>query len=161
MKKAFIILLTVFPCWLSAQTWCVMASAGKDHSVSSVSLEWTLGEIAIQQSHTGNMLLTQGYHQGDSPQLSSNIQVVDPMSSISVWPNPVYSKLNLFIPDELTGKVVFTMTDMNGKIVTLKVSYFGSQTVIDMNDLIQGVYFLRSENSVTHNASISKICKIN
>ncbi len=161
MKKAFIILITVFPYLLSAQTWNVLASAGKDHSENSISLEWTLGEIAVQQSHMGSMLLTQGYHQGESLLQSSVLQTADLSDLLYVWPNPVYSQLNILIPLELEGKVLLTMTDIDGKIVAIKTSRTGSIVTVDMNNLMQGMYFLRSENSVNHKTSFSKICKIN
>jgi hypothetical protein len=161
MKKAFIILITVFPYFLSAQTWNVLASAGKDHSEKSISLEWTLGEIAVQQSHTGSMVLTQGYHQGESMLLSSVMLAADPSALLSVWPNPVNSQLNIFIPPDLDGKILLSMTDIDGKIVSIKMSRAGSTTFIDMNHLMQGIYFLRADNSVTQKTSFSKICKIN
>ena len=57
------LILAIASCTLSAQSVTpeVVASAGETFSNSSLTLEWTLGEI-VTETFVGTIVLTQGFH---------------------------------------------------------------------------------------------------
>jgi len=80
MRKliSFFSLALIIQC-LSAQTLSpvVLASSGNYYENASVSLSWTLGEIATETYSSGNIILTQGFQQPTTVTLSGiNVDVL-------------------------------------------------------------------------------------
>jgi len=71
----------------------------------------------------------------------------------SVYPNPVTNQINLVVEDNLLGSD-FTLFDSTGKKITSE-TINNEITVIDMKNLLPGMYFLRVNNS-THAEKIVK-----
>ena len=68
------------------------------------------------------------------------------LNVLNIYPNPANDQLNIFIEDEYTGKTELTLMNEIGMVVYSKsfdktdLTY---QTEINMNELSNGVYFLR------------------
>lgn len=68
------------------------------------------------------------------------------LNVLNIYPNPVNDQLNIFIEDEYTGNTELTLMNEIGMVVYKKsfdktdLTY---QTEINMNELSNGVYFLR------------------
>ena len=61
--------------------------------------------------------------------------------TLQIWPNPVYSVLNIKAPNSLIGEV--HITDMNGKILLQKI-IGEEQTAINVSGLPSGMYFVKT-----------------
>src|ERR1044071_8112875 len=82
----------------------VIASAGGVDKTSKISLEWTLGEFAVETITTAKNLYTQGFHQPiltvksyySTPKAESSHDILS-MYKVSLAPNPVQSFVNVYI----------------------------------------------------------------
>lgn len=61
-----------------------------------------------------------------------------PLSTLKIWPNPVSDILNIEPAGNFTGNVLFTITDLSGRVVTRA----SNTTSIDVAALRPGVYLL-------------------
>jgi len=59
----------------------------------------------------------------------------------SIWPNPVEDFLNISLPEQ-SGLLAFQITNVNGVIVSTKVSDL-DRVRIDVREMVSGVYILR------------------
>lgn len=66
-----------------------------------------------------------------------------PLSTLKIWPNPVYDLLNIEPADNFTGNISFTITDLSGRVL-IRAS---NTSTIDVAALRPGVYLLLT----THN----------
>ena len=79
----------------------------------------------------------------------SKVMVVDNRASknlvISTFPNPVVNELTLEHPN-LSGEIVFTISDIQGKKWSHKTSLNTGKTTIDTHVLPSGLYFIECQN---------------
>ena len=122
-----------------------VASAGGEAGTMS----FTVGQpfVAPATSNAGSI--------APGVQQAYNITVVDGIENkqitleADVYPNPVSDLLTLKVgntSDE--ANLRYTLTDASGRTITSK-KFTGPQTVVDMNDLVQAVYFLRINDGET------------
>ena len=95
----------------------VLATAGNTDEASTVSIEWTMGEIAVQSSTTANTILTEGFHQ-PILQVEEIMEVTQDVFTeqidISVFPNPTLGELHIKIRNDMAGKGVLSLWTING-----------------------------------------------
>jgi hypothetical protein len=148
MRKGFFSVLMIIGAVVSskAQTISpsVLASGGGSAKTSSGSLDWTLGEFAVETIYTDGKIYTQGFNQ---PFLIIRPSVVlTPAKSfykISVAPNPVHSILNFKINSLNDIQVSVTVADIHGKmLLRRKVNSAGGYLQIDFTGLAAGSYVL-------------------
>lgn len=128
-----------------AEAQTAVASAGGEAGTMS----FTVGQpfVAPATSNAGSI--------APGVQQAYNITVVDGIENkqitleADVYPNPVSDLLTLKVgntSDE--ANLRYTLTDASGRTITSK-KFTGPQTVVDMNDLVQAVYFLRINDGET------------
>ncbi len=79
-----------------------------------------------------------------SIQLNVGINGVIGENEISFYPNPVKDKLTLTGRDELLKSAFVQITDLEGRIIkSQQIKSVSGSTSIDLNDMGEGVYFLR------------------
>jgi len=121
----------------------VIASAGDISKGGNVTLEWTLGELAVEKAVGNEKIYTQGFHQ---PMLITKLKPSNEVISgyrVSIYPNPVLSILNIHIQSIIDSKVYLKLLDANGSVVYNNSTYSRSSSVkIDMHAFASGVYFL-------------------
>lgn len=158
MKSILLLCLFIGPLYLFSQQMerSVVSSAGNEKNTQPLSLEWTLGELAVTTESNGKIIFTQGYHQADVSRLSAASSI----GQFSVWPNPAEDFLTLnYQGKHLPHYVV--LTDINGKKNKSSLVRFDSGNVtLDINDLRPGIYFLVLYDSESSVISYSKVCKI-
>ncbi len=64
------------------------------------------------------------------------------ISDYKIFPNPTNNNISIK-PSKRLGQVIFTLTDINGKIVFNKNEQLNAKVNIDMNNLQAGIYFLK------------------
>lgn len=158
MKKGYFLSLLAFcflqNCFSQDLKQNVIASAGGTDRTSAVSLEWTLGEFAVETITATKNLYTQGFHQ---PILAvRNIQFLpgsesrdDLLSSYKVLlaPNPVQSFVNVYIRSRENEKFSLTLYDMNGKRILKKLLGGSDLSVrIEMGHYSSGIYLMDIRN---------------
>lgn len=146
MKKRLILLMAAAALTgAKAEAQTAVASAGGEAGTMS----FTVGQpfVAPATSNAGSI--------APGVQQAYNITVVDGIENkqitleADVYPNPVSDLLTLKVgntSDE--ANLRYTLTDASGRTITSK-KFTGPQTVVDMNDLVQAVYFLRINDGET------------
>ena len=121
-KKFLLLLGFSLPALVYAQesSHSVIAPAGTSEKGSTITLDWTMGELAVQSSETSNILLTEGFHQ---PMLIVEEVLEAPETPLSnqlnVWvgPNPTSANLYIKIDSELGGEAVLSLKTIKGRLL--------------------------------------------
>jgi len=140
----FLILLLFFAVGLSnygiAQqvTPTVICSAGGSFTTSSQSIQFSLGEIAVETYQTGNNLLSEGFLQG--PENSIGIKE-DPASNgqIVIYPNPSHGRITVSCKND---PVKITILDLRGRMFS-QTQNPGKTATLNIENLISGLYLIR------------------
>ena len=142
-------------CWLNlqAQSHSVIGPAGNISSGSSISLEWTLGELSISTINHQHGMLTEGFHQ---PILAVEFietnelpeKLVSPITSYAelqliAAPNPVLSTLHINLQSSLQGEGQLELFSANSQLLSTQVALLDNSTTdIEMAHLAAGTYYL-------------------
>ena len=158
MRKTFCATLFTFCMAASAvaQTTdrSVVASAAGSGKASNISLEWTMGENAVETIFSGNKMYTQGFNQPFLIVTSPGNLITNSPYTISIAPNPIISILNVSISSRNINPVFLRVTDIQGKIlVERKANSALNHLQIDFKTLPAGTYTL----TVTEAASAHMI----
>ncbi|MEL6698377.1 MAG: T9SS type A sorting domain-containing protein [Bacteroidota bacterium] len=133
----------------------VIASAGESFNNGSLSLEWTLGELATESlSNGGVIILTQGFHQ-PTDQVTSIEDPISQLDDVRVFPNPTSE--SLFVERTKMGNLDLVLWDMKGTVIMQTRMLTTSQS-LDLSHLPSGVYVLRmsDEDQATRSVRIQK-----
>ena len=140
----------------------VVASAGNYSSNGSISLSWTLGEVAVTTISAGNLMLNQGFQQpwetiiGGTPINEPEINW-----SVKAFPNPVQDMLNVeFKLDKQEDRFSMEIMDITGKKLFVKdAEMIQNEQVIqlDFTQYKEGIYILRV---VSEDEKIHRVYKI-
>ncbi len=123
----------------------VLSSDGATSTDGTITLDWTLGELATTTIITQNGMLSQGFHQ---PVLSvSKILTTNKLEDyyqIKVMPNPVSTYLNVHVKGELENTLLVDLLDFNGKVVKRERLLFPYTPIqFDMDIYPSGLYVVR------------------
>ncbi len=122
----------------------VIASAGNYAESGSISLSWTLGEIAVSTLTQGDLILTQGFQQ--SYVLPDNIEL-DPIDwQIIAYPNPVNDELSIQFDVLEPTDFWIEIQDVTGRILSQKQHkeiHPGDIIPVNMSNYKYGVFFFR------------------
>jgi hypothetical protein len=133
-----------------------ISPAGGNGSNSNISLDWSLGQIAVSTLVSDQAILTQGLLQEDIL-----ITQIGPSSEklpeIKIYPNPTAGDLIIFISDNMPLK--YNLTDLNGRLL-LKGQCLDIENTLDLNNLPVGEYILNVSDNSNHNANSYKITKL-
>ena len=126
---------------LSAQS--VISSSGASSSNAEGSLSWTLGELAISTYSSGDLILTQGFHQTNL--VISSIETSKFEPNIKVFPNPSPDLVNIDLKDIPTPSdyKLFVFDQEGGILINEKIS--SNNQVISLGSFPAAVYYIRIE----------------
>ena len=171
MKKVFLLLCCVVSFWpvLISQkiNQSVIASDGGIARGDELSLEWTLGEFAVESIISGKHLYTQGFHQPvlivksiNAPPVSEQPDNLLAGYSVQLAPNPVRSIVTVYIGAENSEKFSLSVYDLNGKRIAEKqVTGTDLSVRFEMQHLASGVYLLDVRNSIGLSVKAFKVIK--
>ncbi len=165
MKKITILMSLLFLAGLvrgQSLSPTVVASAGDYFENGTVSLSFTVGEVAVTTLQAGDVILTQGFQQPFELDVTG-VKAQEISWEVKTYPNPVkellHVKFNLEKPDDFTLVVI----DLTGKKLFMK-DYTGVQPSevkeISFRDYAPGVYFLTIYNKDKTVRKIYKIQKV-
>jgi len=119
MNNAVLLFLLIFSVHLSiAQELkpVILSTAGTSYQGSSITIDWTLGELAITRVSNSNDQITQGFHQPTYTITKVNTLTED-IGRIKVFPNPTSDWLQMDLAFEQKRAVQFFLFDQLGKLL--------------------------------------------
>jgi hypothetical protein len=143
----------------------VIASGGNIFSTPSVSLSYTIGEMAMVETYSkSNNILTQGFQQ-PPPNLATAINPQGfPGLSIKIFPNPSTGKLFVSLIAPYTITISGSLYDATGrKVSTFHIHQSSGQQNYEYNwnNLNSGVYimelFLKNQTATIYEKVTHKI----
>ena len=154
MKKIKLLLLLLLAAgWARAQTLTptVVATGGNYAFAASVgSLSQTVGQMAVTTLSASTAILTQGFQQ-PVPDVSTGISELSGAGAeIKLYPNPVSGQLFISIRSEQNTSYLLRMTDVIGRQIVVSQyspSFVGASYMMDVSNLIAGIYLLNIESS--------------
>ncbi|MCY7352732.1 MAG: T9SS type A sorting domain-containing protein [Cytophagaceae bacterium] len=162
MKKSvhlLLLLVSIGPfCYAQRLSPQVLAPAGGSARTATMTLDWTMGEIATQTATVKTNIYTQGFHQ---PRLQ--VEKLAPAESfyrVSAVPNPVTSILTVRVESGQEGDLHLDLLDLNGRTVFTKSTYAADVSVeMNLADLPAGLYLLQVRNATGRIAKTHKVLK--
>jgi hypothetical protein len=127
----------------------VISSGGEVTKTPGISLEWTLGEFAVETISAGKKIYTQGFHQPilnvrsfhSPPSFESSKKHTG--FNILVSPNPTQSFINIHVQAEANEQHNFCLFDMNGrKVLSMQAKGHSYVLRMELGRLSGGVYLL-------------------
>lgn len=144
----------------------VLSPAGGTDQLKQLSLEWTLGELATETIYSGDLMLTEGFHQ--PVLIIREIQAIETRSAkasldleVTAFPNPVSSTLHVQISTESSPDPLYiVLASAGGKILNRQKVDTGSLNFeLDMSPYSAGSFLLtcmREDGSVLRTFRILK-----
>jgi len=130
----------------------IISAGGGSDKISTMSLDWTIGEYAVETITSTTKMYTQGFHQ---PLLIESIATARTASdadnyTVTIAPNPIVSFVNFGITSTKAGRVFITISDVNGLIFIQKnIAVNSGSTQINMSYLRAGTYTLTIRSGVS------------
>lgn len=128
----------------------VVAAGGGTAKTSTLILDWTLGELAIESIRSPKALYTQGFHQPVLvvEQIKDKTDLPVKNYNVSVYPNPVTSLLYIqlhFIP---VTRLSVVLRDGRGRLLQKKEIPAKSNSLqLNVSGYAQGAYHLQIQHS--------------
>ena len=130
----------------------VIVSTGASFSNSTASTDLTVGEVMVE-TFSNNTILTQGFHQASSIEITSGVVNLD--IKTKVYPNPTTDFLIIEIEKTVNADIL--VYDINGKLVIKDKLNNEQQKQLDFSFLGQGNYLLHI--NIADNQSVYQINK--
>ncbi|UCH13382.1 MAG: T9SS type A sorting domain-containing protein [Bacteroidales bacterium] len=107
----------------------------------SMSLTWTIGEIAIETFTSEDIMLTQGFNQADII-ITGITEELSPGFNIAIYPNPVKDNFNITIEAEQMQELKAELYSMSGTKLLSELIITGN-TQINTERLPSAAYILK------------------
>ena len=136
--RSILFLFLCFPIFIFGQvtTPTVITNSGGTFSNSSVIMDFSIGELAVQTLQN-NEILTQGFHQGD---LKVTTAVFNLGIKTKIYPNPTTNFIIVELEKNVNADI--KVFDINGKIVIEDKLNDENEKQLDFSFLKQGNYLL-------------------
>ena len=131
----------------------VISTSGSSFTYENYRVEYTLGELAIDNIGNG-IILTQGFHQG---MLAIQTEIKEIDFKINLFPNPAHTHFKVEFNSPKTVDIIFT--DIKGKIILREKIVNQTSKSYDVSNLAQGIYTFTIIDSTNKQATY-KIKKI-
>ena len=136
--RSILLLFLCFPIFIFGQvtTPTVITNSGGTFSNSSIVMDFSIGELAVQTLQN-NEILTQGFHQGD---LKVTTAIFNLGIKTKIYPNPTTNFIIVELEKNVNADI--KVYDVNGKIVIEDKLNDENQKQLDFSFLKQGNYLL-------------------
>lgn len=122
----------------------VLASGGAYGESETMSISWTLGELATTTLRGGDMILTQGFQQ--TLDIGTGINTKEVNWGISAYPNPVTDVLFVQFNTNKNREFWIEVQDVTGRVLSLERHneiFPGDVVRLNTSSFAYGVYFLK------------------
>jgi len=134
----------------------VISTAGGKMQSSTISLDWTLGEMAVTRWNTPNGFTTEGFHQ---PILQITLLPEYSSPKVSIAPNPVQSTLNVRVSEAPQKTLFAQLVDVQGRILVQRTNLGLGNTEFNLSNLPAGTYFLQVSHLTGKTIEAFKVVK--
>ena len=136
--RSILFLFLCFPIFILGQvtTPTVITNSGRTFSNSSIIMDFSIGELAVQTLQN-NEILTQGFHQGD---LKVTTALINLGIKTKIYPNPTTNFIIVELEKNVNADIL--VYGINGKIVIKDKLNDENQKQLDFSFLKQGNYLL-------------------
>lgn len=119
----------------------VISSAGNEFTNSGLIIGWTLGETIIDTYESGNLILTQGFHQHNI--IITRIEQFDKLEQllVNVYPNPTTDYVNVELSKK-NQEADLLLFDINGRLLSKDVMY-DKLHILNFKPYSSGTYLLK------------------
>ncbi|MBN2519353.1 MAG: T9SS type A sorting domain-containing protein [Bacteroidales bacterium] len=125
----------------------IVASSGAYEKNSNLSVSWTLGDLAVNTESNSNIIIIQGFQQGDYV-ITLIGELNNPDFEVNFFPNPSKGILNLKFESCNDVTITLKLADIDGKV--LKIQNFneiiGNSLILDLSAYKNGIYLLELIN---------------
>lgn len=133
----------------------VFSSQGNSFTNTNFSLDWSLGETIVSTAIATGIVLTQGFQQPSTANIS--VKKVNKELNISVFPNPVMDKLTLQW-DNKSEHCMIQILDVKGTVISQCRWMDEDDFSMDWKNYAQGMYFVQlTVNSESKTIKILKL----
>ena len=139
----------------------VVASGGNYAETESMSISWTLGELAATTLTGGDMILTQGFQQPFDYGTGINTEELN--WGITAYPNPVANTLYVKFDIERSRDFWIEIQDVTGRAISLeqhKEIFPGDMIQLNTSNFTYGVYFLKVFTPDREQSQVLRIRKL-
>lgn len=136
----------------------VYATSGDYFTCPNNSLSWTIGETVINTYSSTNNILTQGFQQSSYFVTSVN-ENTNSTFSISVFPNPANSFINICSESKEMKMMKIDLLDITGRIVHSET--FQNNLQLNLLEYTSNVYFIRVYDVDNNSVKTFKLLKTN
>lgn len=136
----------------------VVSSGGNSFIQPNLTMDWTLGDLSVETYSINNIILTQGFQQGNL--MLTKIEDHIPFGSkIKVYPNPTKSIVNIETAD-FDKSLYYELLNQNGKMIKT-ANLKTNKDVVDLSAYANGLYYLNIISDTDKKArQVFKIQKI-
>lgn len=138
MKHITTLALVAFAFAAKGQVAEIVASGGGTLEASTVNIEYTIGDIAVETFEQGSMTFFEGFQA-----INYGLSLVTGLTSetiFSFYPNPTQKFLT--IEADFTPGSSFRVTDLSGKELVLPSELLPHKAVVDVSSLPASLYVL-------------------
>lgn len=141
MKTIPVILLCIVFFFRYGTSQEVISNAGECFHKENIQLSWTLGEPCIETFSNNGRILTEGFQQGKISISPVDLDPLQEITGLKIYPNPVGEKLVIDYAGLAEQSFMYKICDVNGK--TLSAGRITDPLFfIDMSFYTQGEYLL-------------------
>ena len=140
----------------------VISAYGGHATAANVSVDWTMGEMMVENKRSNEMLYTQGFHQPIVNASKQTSLIVSENILFSVYPNPVVSFVNVEFETVKDRNVTISLVDANGKsLQTKSVNTSVKKTLMQLLGYSVGSYYLIIKDQSGKTLETIKLIKAN
>jgi len=161
MRKTILLLIIAlcgrlgFSQTLTPDVW---TTSGDYFTSANNSLSWTIGECVIETYSSTNNILTQGFQQSNYS-ITSVQETGNGNYSVTVYPNPASSFINISAESAGAQKSRVELLDMNGSVIHSEV--FQNNLQLNLSGYADSEYLIRIYDEKNNPVKTLKLQKIN
>lgn len=140
MFRIFILTIIAGSLALTGMSQEAVVSSGSYSKNGSVSISWSLGELAIHTLKTNENIITQGFQQTKLT-VTSIDEIPGIRMIVSAFPNPVQENVNLKVDGEIVN-LKYVVYDLNGRMLR-QGAFDSNPMVVPFYEFKSGLYFIR------------------
>lgn len=135
----------------------ITASGGNATGVGGSS-SYSIGQATYTSQTGSGGLITLGVQQPYEIVTLGKDDFTEISLVMSIYPNPTFDNPNLLVSDNKWTDLSYQLSDINGRILSKSKKITTSQTMVSMQELQQGIYFLaiNSDNKTIKTFKIIK-----
>lgn len=139
----------------------VIAAGGAYAENETISLSWTLGELATSTLSGEGLILTQGFQQAMT--VGTGLESKEAEWSVSVYPNPVNEELRVRFNIQHSEGFFIEIQDVTGRVIYQTQHMLvqaGDEVILNTSGYSTGIYFLKVLSSDRQHQQVTSLRKL-